>query len=324
MYRPRVMTIVILLNILVSIACTESARADGFLKSLKDAATAGINPKVRGRVQLSDGRTLSCFVGIKSGYIGPPDMTGPSYNVTDPASGRVSVRTGAIPTMIMLPPATVRPNDCDSLAADNLLIADANNPAAGVAAVSKLPPKTPCRQVPPEAHAQYPACVSFDPDDHCSALPVDGTWLNGQTDLAAVCDSRKANAMIAEEDAYQRKKAAQAVASKPPVDPTPTSVPMTAATSQVEEAAKLCSLKPALAEGLRDQAIQFVRFDKAKDRVVMSEVIQGRRQEVTWDEKTFGQRTLAASADLSGGGIKCGVAYWDGQAIKAATAALSN
>ncbi len=89
--------------------------ASKFFKDMKAAARAGLNPKVRGRVVLSDGKVLTCFVDVKVGYIGPPDMMSPAYNVRDPRTGIIGVRTGQIPTVVWLPPATLTSNDCDNL-----------------------------------------------------------------------------------------------------------------------------------------------------------------------------------------------------------------
>src|SRR5262249_49980331 len=166
--------------VLAGIAAATPAFAQGFLKELKDAVTAGIDPKVRGRVHLADGQTLTCFEGVKAGYIGPADLMSPGYT-TRSANGTLTTHTAAIPAMVMLPPATVTSNHCDARASQGALVAEGGTAAAS-AGGAKLPPKTPCRDVPEADHAQYPRCISFDPQDHCSALPIDGTWGTGQND----------------------------------------------------------------------------------------------------------------------------------------------
>lgn len=309
----------------------------GFWQDMKQAANAGLNPTLRGRVELQDGRTLTCFEGVKTGYIGPPDLAAPGYTVKDPATGVLSVRTAAIPAIIMLKPATVMSNDCDTLAAQGLL-SQADQTATGGTGTSaaRLNDRTPCREVPVNQRAQYPRCISFDPEDHCSALPVYGGWLPGQTDLSAICNSRKTNALMEQEAAYQRKLAAAkaggaigastATASVRAIDPAPApaaTVTPALLLSQSAEAASLCRLRPALAAGLREEALQFVRIDRARDRIVMSEMTAGSRREVAMDDTTFARRAADGANAISAGGVRCGMAYWDAQAIKAATAAMT-
>lgn len=110
-----------------------------FLDDMKAAARAGLNPKVRGRVMLSDGKVLTCFVDVKVGYIGPPDMQSPAYNVRDPRTGRIVVQTGAIPAMVWLPPATLTSNDCDALDKMGVLKADGAPSPAPESAVPATP-----------------------------------------------------------------------------------------------------------------------------------------------------------------------------------------
>lgn len=100
---------------LILSTATPAMAGPKFLDEMKAAAQAGLNPKVRGRVQLADGKVLTCFFDVRVGYIGPPDMQSPAYNVRDPRTGRIAVRTGAIPTVVWLPPATLTQNDCDAL-----------------------------------------------------------------------------------------------------------------------------------------------------------------------------------------------------------------
>lgn len=199
----------IMVIIFIATGCQSVNEAAGkFGDDLKKGMQAGANPVVRGRVSLQSGQTLTCFEGVQAGYLGPRDMASPGQGTYDPRTGTMTMSTAAIPTLITTRSGVVTANNCDRLAADGLLEAPGASAPAGGAMVGSLPPKTPCRNVPAAMQAQYQRkCVSFDPADHCSALPIDGTWLNGQTDLAAICDSRKTQALMDKEAEYQRGKA---------------------------------------------------------------------------------------------------------------------
>lgn len=201
-----------------------------FLEDIKAAARAGLNPVVRGRVMLADGRVLTCFVDVKVGYIGPPDMMSPAYNVRDPRTGGIAVQTGAIPAMVQLPPATFTPNDCDALAKMGVLKPDGA----------------------PEAQAAAPAPI--------------------------------------------------------------------AATGKVRDAATLCKITPTLAVSLQDEAMQFLRIDRG--RIMVSEKRLGKRSIVALDGEDFAQRATEAAANIAARGPSCGKAFWDNEAIQAASTAL--
>lgn len=170
-----------------------------------DALKAGNTYTVRGRVSLRDGQTLTCFDGIQTGYLGPRDLARPGDGSFDPRTGTISLRTAAMPATVLTRSGTFIQNNCDRLAAEGVLEAPASS-TPGLSATGSLNPRTPCRDVPAAMQSQYRKCVSFDRADHCSALPVDGTWLNGQTDLAAICDSRKTKALMEKEAQYQRSQ----------------------------------------------------------------------------------------------------------------------
>jgi len=206
----------------------------GFFKDMGTAAKAGLNPRVRGRVLLSDGKVLTCFEGVKAGYIGPPDMMSPAYQVRDPVTGVVQVRTGAIPTVVWLPPATLTSNDCDNL-------------------------------------------------DKMGVMRRDGAAPSAQT-----------------------AKPDPATAPAPP--------------GKLNEAATLCRISPTLAASLRDEALRFVRIDRG--RIVMSEKVRGQRQLVALNGEGFADRATEAAAGIAAKGARCGQAYWDNEAIQAASAAL--
>jgi hypothetical protein len=209
-----------------------SAKESKFLKDMKAAARAGLNPKVRGRVLLADGKVLTCFVDVKVGYLGPPDITSPAYNVSDPRSGRIVVRTAAIPTMVWLEPTHWVQNDCDLFDKMGVLKPD------GV--------------VPP------PASVS-----------------------------------VASPEAYSGK---------------------------VRDAATLCKISPTLALSLRDESMQFLRIDRG--RIVVSEKRLGKRSVTALDGEDFAQRATEAAAGIAARGPQCGKAFWDNDAIQAASLAL--
>jgi hypothetical protein len=103
-----------LVALLLAAPCVGHAESK-FLKDMKAAVGAGLNPKVRGRAVLAGGKTLTCFVGVKVGYMGPPDLQSPAYNIRDPRTGRIVVVTAELPTIISLPPATYMSNNCDEL-----------------------------------------------------------------------------------------------------------------------------------------------------------------------------------------------------------------
>lgn len=62
---------------------------------------------VRGRVRLRDGQTLTCFDGIPGGYIGSQDMTSPADASYDSLTGKLPVKTAAIPVVVMTEAGTV-------------------------------------------------------------------------------------------------------------------------------------------------------------------------------------------------------------------------
>jgi hypothetical protein len=215
-----------------------AAPADAQLfKQLGEAAKAGANPRVRGRVTLSDGKILTCFFGVKVGYIGPRDMMSPAYQVRNPRTGYIEVRTGQIPTVVWLPPATLTSNDCDSLEKMGVMWRD----EAPAPALAPAPPA--------------PVSVADGPD-----------------------------------------------------------------AAKVREAATLCKITPTLALSLRDEAMRFVRMDRA--RIVMSEKTRGKRELVALDAEDFAQRATEAAAGIAARGARCGQAYWDNEAIQAASRAM--
>jgi hypothetical protein len=88
---------------------------------------------VRGRVQVQNGQWLTCFDGIKTGFLGPADLARPGDAKTDPATGNIKVTTAAIPTVIMTRGGVVTSNNCDALAEQKLLMSSAPAASAGSA-----------------------------------------------------------------------------------------------------------------------------------------------------------------------------------------------
>lgn len=220
---------------LMATLATPAMAGPKFLDEMKAAAQAGLNPKVRGRVQLSDGKVLTCFVNVRAGYIGPPDMQSPAYNVRDPRTGHIAVQTGAIPSVVWLPPATLASNNCDEL--------------------DKMGVLKPDGAAPPEPAATAPSA---------------------------------------------------------PVIPG----------GKVRDAATLCKISPALALSLQDEAMQFVRIDRGK--ILMNEKRLGKRAIMALDSEDFAQRATEAAAGIAARGPSCGKAFWDNEAIQAASNALQS
>ena len=89
------------------------------------------------------------------------------------------------------------------------------------------------------------------------------------------------------------------------------------------DGAKLCSLKPAYMMKLKEEAVRFVRIDKPGGRIVLSEMAGGARQQITIDGNAFAQRISFNAAAIGQGGDHCGRAFWNAEAYKAASAAMS-
>ena len=89
------------------------------------------------------------------------------------------------------------------------------------------------------------------------------------------------------------------------------------------DGAKLCSLKPAYLMKLRGEAVQFVRYDAAGGKIVLSEMSGGERREVRVDGNGFAQRISFNAQAIGQGGDTCGRAFWSAEAYKAASAAMS-
>jgi hypothetical protein len=88
------------------------------------------------------------------------------------------------------------------------------------------------------------------------------------------------------------------------------------------DGAKLCRLSADDMLVLRGTAVMFVRYDKTSGAIVMSELVDGSRREVTLDGNAFAARAAAVAPELAKGGMSCGRAFWSSEAIKAASAAM--
>jgi hypothetical protein len=89
------------------------------------------------------------------------------------------------------------------------------------------------------------------------------------------------------------------------------------------DGAKLCGLKPAYMMKLKDETVRFVRYESAKGHVVLSELAGGARRDVAVDGNAFAQRASFNAQAIGQGGDTCGRAFWNAEAYKAASAAMS-
>lgn len=87
--------------------------SDGLEEAVKDGVNeAFTGQEVRGRVQLADGKTATCFVGTNSAYIGPSDMVSSTQAKSIAIILTVRDAEGNPKTML---------SDCDKLAEAGLL-----------------------------------------------------------------------------------------------------------------------------------------------------------------------------------------------------------
>jgi hypothetical protein len=89
------------------------------------------------------------------------------------------------------------------------------------------------------------------------------------------------------------------------------------------DGAKLCGLKPAYMMKLKDETVRFVRYESAKGHVVLSELAGGARRDVAVEGNAFAQRASFNAQAIGQGGDTCGRAFWNAEAYKAASAAMS-
>lgn len=298
------------------------ARAAGFLDKLKQMAGPS-EYVVRGRLQTQDGQWLTCFDGIKTGYLGAADMARPGDARLNPATGQMQLSTAAIPAIVMTRDGTVTSNDCDSLAAQHLLVLVMPQTANAPAGDGLIRDKYGCGVWTDEEFR----VADKDEIMACQARAItEREWARQQAagevpaaaGAATTATSQAALANL-QADTAAKFAAIQAQAAAPAATPAAAA----SAEDLAWDGAKLCGLKPAYMMQLKDQALAFVRIDQAADRIVMSEFAGGARQELALDGNAFAQRVSFNAQAIGQGGDTCGRAFWNAEAYKAATAAIS-
>lgn len=336
-----------------------TAQADGgFFDKLKKSVVGDYT--VRGRVQLHSGEWLTCFNGINTGYLGPSNLARPGDAQIDPATGNMKVTTAASPSVIMTREGTVTSNDCDSLDKQHLLVLvmPAEGGASGaqsdtgyldpygctnpawtkneVVARGREIMQCQSEVVTDIADARYRArSRGADPAAAEAAVRGGGYPKRGQAVAAqgtaqvaapgmaqgaaagAVDADRQAAVAKLQQDTAEKFKAIQSQGA------TPAAAPAQSDEDLAWDGAKLCGLKPAYMMQLKQEAVRFVRIDNASDRVVLSEMAGGARKEVAVDGSTFAQRASFNAQAIGQGGDTCGRAFWNAEAYKAASAAMS-
>lgn len=304
-----------------------AATAAGLLDTLKQVA-GGQTYTVRGRVQVQDGQWLTCFDGINTGYLGAADLTRPGDARYDPVTGQATLSTAAIPTVIMTRDGTVTSNDCDSLATQGLLAM-----GAGTASESGAGPR------PDTGYHDPYGCVSPDmtSDDilrdrreilDCQSDAItEKAWRRAQARNQAVAPAAADTTGIdtARQSAVaelQRDTAAQFQAIQSQAGAA-MSRPAQNAEDLAWDGAKLCGLKPVYMMKLRDEALQFVAYDATTGQIAMTEYAGGERRRIDLDGNAFAQRASFNATSIGQGGDTCGRAFWNAEAIKAASAAMS-
>lgn len=321
---------ILALGLALSLASTAplTAQAQGFLDKLKKSVSGTYT--VRGRLQVQDGQWLTCFDGIKTGYLGPADLARPGDAKTDPATGRVTVSTAAIPSVIMTRSGVVTSNDCDSLAEQKLLSAPVSTatPASATGPGGDTGYSDPYGCTKAEwtkdevvrRRREIMDCQAEAITERAAARQQQKAAGTGSTAAAATAPNaapaQAANARLQQETA-EKFKAIQAQSA------TPATAPAQSAEDLAWDGAKLCGLKPAYMMKLKEEAVEFVRIDTKTDRIILSEVAGGARREVALDGKAYAQRMSFNAQAIGQGGDNCGRAFWNAEAYKAASAAMS-
>lgn len=307
-------------SLVLGLAPLSSVSAQNPLAKLKKAVAG--NYTVRGRVQVADGQWLTCFNDIKTGYLGSIDMARPGDAKTDPATGRTRVTTAAIPTIIRTRSGVVTSNNCDSLAEQELLVAD-----MPVGATSDTGYRDAYGCVKPEWTSDEIVSRRREIMECQSEAITERAWQRSQARAGRTAEAatppaggnsstRAANEKLQAETA-EKMKAIQSGAATPAAAPTQDPEDL------AWDGAKLCSLKPQYVLKLRDEAVQFVRYDAAAGKIVLSEMAGGERREVRVDGNGFAQRISFNAQAIGQGGDTCGRAFWSAEAYKAASAAMS-
>ncbi len=168
----------------------------------------------------------------------------------------------------------------------------------------------------------YVTCFKDVPGSALSATPISTLQeASGFPAMIVTRDKVVASGQCSELIKFGLLKGMRTVEAAPPAASPPSVV--AAAAPATDNGAQLCHLSAADMQMLSDLALRFVRFDRARDRIVMSEIHDGTRQDIELDDKTFALRASQTSQDLAQGGVVCGRAYWNGQAIKQAGEAIT-
>ncbi len=299
------------LAVLAFATLSESAHAQGLMDKLKKAAK-GKEYTVRGRVRVQDGRWLTCFDGIKTGYLGAADMARPGDAKVDPATGQMKVTTAAIPTVIMTRKGIVTSNDCDSLAEQGLLLLPAPE-GKGDTGYSDPYGCTRSEWTKDEVIAHRREIMDCQADSITErAFRRNAGRSSGAATAASTTSAPDTAALAAQFKAIQSQAAVPAI-------PAPTKNTEALAA----DGAKVCGLKAPYMLKLRDEAVAFIRYDAAKGVVVLSELSGGERHMVQVDGNGFAQRASFNAQAIGQGGDTCGRAFWNAEAYKAASAAMS-
>ncbi len=302
-------------------------QAAGLLDALK-AVAQGQSHTVRGRLQVHGGQWLTCFDGITTGYLGAADLARPGDAGVDPATGQVRLTTAAIPTVVMTADGTVTSNDCNALASQGLLSA-----APGAAA----PPGTAARA--DTGYHDPQGCVSPDMTSdeivqdrgrimRCQSEAItEEAWQRAQARRQQEAAALGANPSAAAANPAAVAALQQNVAAQFQAIQAAAGRPATTAVSAPEDlawdGAKLCGLKPAYMMKLREEALQFLAYESATGQIRMSEFAGGERRDIDLDGNGFAARASFNANAIGQGGDACGRAFWDSEAIKAASAAMS-
>lgn len=288
-----------------------SAEGQGLVDKLKKAAK-GKEYTVRGRLRVRDGQWLTCFDGIKTGYLGAADLAGPAVSKVDPATGRATVSTAAIPAIVMTRNGVVTSNDCDSLVAQGLLLAPAPE-GKGDTGYSDPYGCTLREWTKDEVIARRREIME------CQADSIsERAWRRSRGQSSGAAAAGGAGATTDTAALAAKFKAIQSQAAVPAASATSRS-----AESLAADGAKVCGLTPAFMLKLKAEAVEFVRYDAAKGVTVLSELSGGERRTVQLDGNAFAQRVTFNAQSIGQGGDTCGRAFWNAEAYKAASAAMS-
>lgn len=301
---------------LALVTLAESAEGQGLMDKLKKAAK-GKEYTVRGRLRVRDGQWLTCFDGIKAGYLGAADLSGPAVSRTDPATGRVSMSTAAIPTIVMTRNGVVTSNDCDSLAAQGLLLAPAPE-GKGDTGYSDPYGCTRPEWTKDEVIARRREVMD------CQADSIsERAWRRSRGEGSGTATGGGGGARTTPTTTDTAVLAAKfkAIQTQAAVPPTPAAA--RSAESLAADGAKVCGLTSAFMLKLKADAVAFVRYDASKGVTVLSELSGGERRTVQLDGNAFAQRVMFNAQSIGQGGDTCGRAFWNAEAYKAASAAMS-